>query len=1027
MSWRQLLSDRPLLGRGVPVALTAAALALGTGVCVGYPCFSTGLTYGLWLDECPATDLRLGGSLSAEGLVRGQPGWVSLSPSVRTLEGEGAYAWPVEYGIRRGYEADLSLLDEEEQPVAGFEVLDTDRNGTERRIQIQVPADLRDGDYVLRATLTGAGEEVHLDADLPFYAPALAHVASDRPLYKPGQEVLLRSVLLRRTDLTPLEGRPGVWRIQAPDGTEMLVERDRAGSYGVADTSFPLDTHADQGTWSATWESGQASDRIEFDVRPFRLPRLTAELTASDSWYAIGDEVQVDGVARYNSGAPVADAEVQVRVRSTEGRWPPPLDWEGPHTLRTDRQGRFTLELGAVPSDLLDKAVLSVSAVVTDETGESVSGSTRLILSQHSLAVEAVTELGDGLVGGFNNRAYLRVTRPDGRPLRDTDLLVGNPWEPDTPPREARTDADGVAALQLDPGDPVTVVIPPAPVRARPYAPPQPSLSSGRELARGRSLDLAERRAFDAVVPAVARCGDFASGSGTAQIGLRVSPSGSVAHAIPADDGPLGSCVAAAVRGVRLRPGPERTYQLVWRVPDTLRPSFNLSVSAATTTPDGVQAALSEAATRSRRCLERGVGTGGQALTVHWRTTDGSERLEASASVLSTSGIPATARACVARSFGGLTLDTPAHADALGAASGSLYVPVPPGTVQPQATTETGYELEIVATVDGVEQGRGRTVLPVGYIPALRLRATPSLASPGDTVEVELFRGPNFRGELPRDLALRKGAREVDRADVDQDTRRVTFTIPPDVEGFLHVEYMGARAVVFSKPQHQLEVALATDKAEYRPGETATLTVTTTAGGSPTQAGVGLIGVDSTLGQLAPLLGPDDYGRVTVRTKAAEPAFGSFDPRALALGQVRGENAAKAALLRVTSLPMDVAGDERTWASATVLHDDEEVRTRAFYRALEALIGEVRAWEDAAPDGELMTNAHIVELWGEVLAAEDASGRPVTDAFGRSLTLDLLPSDLLEQVDPRRVVADGTRLPEDVVAWTTYVDREVRR
>ena len=35
---------------------------------------------------------------------------------------------------------------------------------------------------------------------------------------------------------------------------------------------------------------------------------------------------------------------------------------------------------------------------------------------------------------------------------------------------------------------------------------------------------------------------------------------------------------------------------------------------------------------------------------------------------------------------------------------------------------------------------------------ALRMRATPSLASPGDEVVVELFRGEEYYGDLPEDL-----------------------------------------------------------------------------------------------------------------------------------------------------------------------------------------------------------------------------------------------------------------------------------
>ena len=48
----------------------------------------------------------------------------------------------------------------------------------------------------------------------------------------------------------------------------------------------------------------------------------------SATWYGIGDEIAVDGLARYTSGAPVANAPVEVRIRRSEGRWPAPLEWE---------------------------------------------------------------------------------------------------------------------------------------------------------------------------------------------------------------------------------------------------------------------------------------------------------------------------------------------------------------------------------------------------------------------------------------------------------------------------------------------------------------------------------------------------------------------------------------------------------------------------------------------------------------------------------------------------------------------------
>jgi hypothetical protein len=69
----------------------------------------------------------------------------------------------------------------------------------------------------------------------------------------------------------------------------------------------------------------------------------------------------------------------------------------------------------------------------------------------------------------------------------------------------------------------------------------------------------------------------------------------------------------------------------------------------------------------------------------------------------------------------------------------------------------------------------------------------------------------------------------------------------------------------------------------------------------------------------------------------------------------------------------------------------------------------------------VLTAAKMVELWEEALAAH-----PATDPYGRKLHLSVLPPDLLALTDPRFMVSDGTRLPEDVENWTEYVRTEAK-
>jgi hypothetical protein len=202
--------------------------------------------------------------------------------------------------------------------------------------------------------------------------------------------------------------------------------------------------------------------------------------------------------------------------------------------------------------------------------------------------------------------------------------------------------------------------------------------------------------------------------------------------------------------------------------------------------------------------------------------------------------------------------------------------------------------------VDGSPSAKLR--LAPGNVPPLRLRATPVLAQPGDKVSFELIRGPGFSGKLPEELRL-EHLRGHLTAKVDAKTRAAEVVLPAEAEGWCQVHAGGARALVFVRPRSELTVSLTPDRERYAPGQTAALAVETKSGGQGAAAAVGLFGVDESLAQLVALPGPDDMGRVRPQVTMSAPAFEVLDAQALALGRVRGANAAAATVLRVTSIP----------------------------------------------------------------------------------------------------------------------------
>jgi hypothetical protein len=995
-------------------AVGALVAAFCAGVtCLGGPCWSTGLRYGLWTYQCPASDLRMSVVVSAYGLVRGtDDGWVELVPVARWLDDDGRNASERSGNPSRGFDWELSLRDAAGNPVPGFEIVDVDRGSGSVRTQVKVPV-VPDGDYVLRATLAAPYGEATVDAPLPLYSPALVHVMTDRPLYRPGQTVLFRSAMLRRTDESPLDGRPGRWTVVDPQGVTVLDERGAAGDWGVAASSFPLDADAPNGTWRVAWQSGADRDEVAFDVRPFVLPRFSVEVRPSAPWAGIGEELVFEGTAKYSSGAPVASAPVVVTLSVAEGRWPLPTAWTEPQRAVTGPDGRFRVALGPVPADLMDRDRVVVSAEVVEAAGESARGGGSVVLSPAPIHVAALTELGDGLVEGFNNRTYLRVTTPDGRPLPEVDVLVRRPYDPTDPGKPAHTDVDGVAVVQLDPGPPVTVVSPAPPVR------PAPRQSRGARAVRatdatGATFGLEDQRVLDDALADLTACGAAANGAHTVEVAARLGFGGTPTAVVTGGD-PVSRCVADRVRRMRFALGSVRTVQLAFEIPDADAPSLQVSGLLG---DNRVTLALEQVASEARACVARD-GRSGPLFDVHWRTVPGSAAIQVE---LDPRDAPGASDACVRAALGSGRLPTEATAEALGVTRVSLVQPQSGAAPPPQPTTSVAYELAV--EVQGAAPRAGRVVLPVGVIPAMRLRAQPPLAHPGDEVAVELVRGPSFGGTFPEELSLYAGSSEVGRVKVVD--KVATFRVPEGADGFLHADFAGARAVVFVRPVDPLTVTVSPDRATYAPGDSASLTVTARRGEAPAQAGVSLVGVDSMLGQLAPLLGPDDFGRVVVRAKADAPAFGAFDPKALALGQIRGENAARAAVARVTQLPMDPAGDLSASANAASTFDPRAALVENFYRVLVRAADDLAAWEATAPSSEHLDAARMVRVWNGALRAVEDQGHPVEDGYGRRLTLDVVPLDLLAQVDPRKLVSDATRMPEDAEDFVQYVQREVR-
>jgi hypothetical protein len=672
-----------------------------------------------------------------------------------------------------------------------------------------------------------------------------------------------------------------------------------------------------------------------------------------------------------------------------------------------------------------------------DPAGDRVEGSAGVLFSEDAIDVSAVTELNGGLVAGSNNRMYLRVTSAASEVLAGAHLLLRRAWDAKDKGLEAVADEDGVAAFQVDPGPAVNVVIPPLPVRR----PPRPRIvvrAGVQEQLTGEEPSLADQLAMDRWNPGLEPCARWAESSQSASVALEVDPSGAIAVASgPAD--PLSQCLARTLRAQRLPAGKSRFYSLSYALSGEELPRIDVEPTATLGgVPAELQKGLGDAALDARSCLPRSADGSAMPRLLAWRLSADGKRVTFNWMADPQAQPPRTPEAearCIEAKMQAVRLPGKPKAaepeeqdeESPTAPFGFARVRVAPSAREqqerPQATTLLGYEFRVSARNAKGELGSTLLRLRPGGLPPARLRATPVLARAGGTVTVELLRGPGFSGELPKTLFMTGGPKPIE-VEVDAKARSATFPLPADANGWLEVTWAGTRALVYVQPKDALAVEVSPAQPQYAPGQSAVLKVKTALSGQGTPAAVGLFGVDQSLSQLVPLPGADELSRLRPRVTTPDPAFGVLDGQALSMGRIRGANAAAATITRVSAVPNPCETESPASASAQAAFDSNGLLTDHFYGVLAELHDEVRGWEEKAPSGEQIHPSKMAELWSLALDACAKRGEPVSDAYGRRLRLSQLPPDLLALTDPRQVVVEGTRLPEDVESWSAWVAKE---
>lgn len=234
------------------------------------------------------------------------------------------------------------------------------------------------------------------------------HVSTDKPLYRPGEQVLARGLILEAVHSTP---NPSVQQaqieIRGPKGdvvtSAMVQAQDSVWGYSW---TIPAEQAGGEYTLKVTYPwTGEAPAERKFDVRAYRAPRLKSQIEFLRDGYGPGDTVTATlDVKRAEGGVPVGakvsatalvDGAPAAQVSGT-------VNDKGLCTVSFKLPARIERGDGSLAFSIEDGGVVETAA------------KTIPILLQ-TLDLSFFPEGGD-LVAGLSSRVYFEAKTPAQKP-----------------------------------------------------------------------------------------------------------------------------------------------------------------------------------------------------------------------------------------------------------------------------------------------------------------------------------------------------------------------------------------------------------------------------------------------------------------------------------------------------------------------------------------------------------------------------------------------------------------------------------
>jgi len=218
---------------------------------------------------------------------------------------------------------------------------------------------------------------------------------TDRSLYRPGQTVYYKAVLLKTAGSTSsvVSNKELAFVLRDVNGQEISSQQRKTNAFGSVSGEFVLPQGLLPGDFNIETESGSVNLRVE----EYKRPTFEVTFDSIEQTYRVGEEITLKGKAVTFSGIQLQDAAVSYRITRQQTWW---WRWGGPPEpftqgeVVTDDHGQFTIRFIPVKGDdqhnLRSVYTFAVEATITDLNGETQLGTYTVTVGDISMLLQLV-------------------------------------------------------------------------------------------------------------------------------------------------------------------------------------------------------------------------------------------------------------------------------------------------------------------------------------------------------------------------------------------------------------------------------------------------------------------------------------------------------------------------------------------------------------------------------------------------------------------------------------------------------------